>query len=147
CLIQLPRGRSASAGRLRPDRSRPLRRTFSDNCISPPCCEKPCRCTTTSTAAAARGISFQRRNRSGSVPACERNAGVSARKPSPGMTVSLATATERLVTSYFIAARDCFASLPMTAKNSCHCEERSDEAISLERAEERAGRHDRLPDL
>jgi hypothetical protein len=29
------------------------------------------------------------------------------------------------------AARDCFAALAMTRQNNCHCEERSDEAISI----------------
>src|SRR5205807_1769051 len=31
--------------------------------------------------------------------------------------------------------RDCFASLAMTPRKSCHCEERSDEAISMDRGD------------
>src|SRR5207302_21057 len=81
---QLPRGKSARVGWARRDRSRPLRGTFSASAMSPRCWEKPCRCTTTSTAAAAFGTAFQRRNRSGWVPACARNTGVSARYVSPG---------------------------------------------------------------
>src|SRR5439155_14603894 len=69
-------------------RSGPLRGTFSASRIAPPCCENPCRCTATSIAPAETGISFQRRNRSGWVPAWARSSGWSPRYASPGWMLS-----------------------------------------------------------
>src|SRR5436189_189860 len=110
----------------------------------------------TSTAAAAAGAAFQRRTRSGWVPACARNTGVSARYASLGAMLSPVIRISRSAFGYSgigsILLRSSKAVVPAKAGTTVEASARillesQQRSNLLEGALTRGRGYDRLPDL